>query len=265
MTKQQSISVVLGVWAAAMGPAMASASGPADDEQAANVAQSSETTSVHYSAETSLASTYVFRGVPQYLSKTDPSSQTSLSLTLDSVGPGAISVGLWNATALDDFGSHGGTQLEFDVTAGYSMPLSEKLTGSLGYIGYFYPEGDPVDGAHEIAAVFSYATDIVTPSVGVFAEFVRLDGAYVSLAASRDFALPGAITVTPGASLGLSRYSGIDAGLNDIDVMVAARRDLPGGLYLGSAAHYAYSGLDGMGDTGNRSTVWGSLYMGYAR
>ena len=220
--------------------------------------------SVHVLAETSVATTYVFRGVPQYLEKTDPSSQTSLGVTLADLGPGALSVGLWNATVLSDYDAQPATKLELDVTAGYTVPVTEKVSASLGYICYYYPEADPVDGAHEIAATVTWANPIATPTLGVFAEVVRLDGVYASLGLARDIVID-AFTISPGAAVAVSKYDAVDFGLNDVGARLAGKWTAPSGLYAGAAANYAYNGVvDGL-DTGERSTVWGIGFVGYAR
>ena len=220
--------------------------------------------SVHYLAETSVASTYVFRGVPQYLEKTDPSSQTSAGLTLADLGPGALSFGLWNATVLSDYDAQPATKLELDVTAAYTMTVAKDVSASLGYIGYYYPEADPVDGAHEIAATVSWANPIATPTLGVFAEVVRLDGVYASLGLARDIVID-AFTISPGASVAVSKYDAVDFGLNDVGARLGGKWTAASGLYAGAAANYAYNGVvDGL-DTGERSTIWGIGFVGFAR
>lgn len=233
-------------------------------EPAAADVESKPAMSVHYLAETSVASTYVFRGVPQYLEKTDPSSQTSVGLTLADLGPGALSVGLWNATVLSDYDAQPATKLELDTTLAYTMPITEEVSASLGYIGYFYPEADPVDGAHEIAAAVSWANPIATPTLGVFAEVVRLDGVYASLGLARDIVI-GAWTISPGASVAISQYDAVDLGLNDVGARLGGKWTGASGLYAGAAASYAYNGVvDGL-DAGERSTLWGIGFVGFAR
>jgi hypothetical protein len=202
--------------------------------------------------------------VPQYLEKTDPSSQTSAGLTLADLGPGALSIGLWNATVLSDYDAQPATKLELDVTAGYTMPVTKDVSASLGYIGSYYPEADPVDGAHEIAATVSWANPIATPTLGVFAEVVRLDGVYASLGLARDIVID-AFTISPGASVAVSKYDAVDLGLNDVGARLGGKWTAASGLYAGAAANVAYNGVaDGL-DAGERSTVWGIGFVGFAR
>jgi uncharacterized protein (TIGR02001 family) len=236
----------------------------AADEPTSAEVENQPGTSLHVLAETSLATTYVFRGVPQYLEKTDPSSQTSVGLTLSDLGPGALSVGVWNATVLSDYDAQPVTKLELDATAGYTMPITKEISASLGYIGYFYPEADPVDGAHEIAAAVSWANPIVTPTLGVFAEVVRLDGVYASLGLARDI-VRGAFTISPGASVAVSKYDAVDFGLNDVGARLGGKWTAASGVYAGAAANYAYNGVVGGLETGERSTVWGIGFVGYAK
>lgn len=109
-------------------------------------------TALHYTVETGVASTYVFRGLPQYNEKTDPSSMTTLALTLVKVGRGALTVGTWIAAAITDRDAQPGTKTEIDVTATYAFPVGDLISASAGYILYLYPDAvdpAPVDGSHE--------------------------------------------------------------------------------------------------------------------
>lgn len=219
---------------------------------------------IHYVVETGVATTYVFRGVPQYLDKTDPSSMTTLSFTLGHLGPGALSLGVWNATAIKSFGDQPGTKLEFDLTATYTVPLGQMFTGAAGYIAYVYPEADVVDGAHEFWASISVNDLPITPTLAVYAEVVRLKGAYTLLSLTRTFEL-GAFTVTPLAGIGLSGYEGVSFGLNDVTTSVTGRWNHSSGFYVAATAAYSYNGLLDEGSFGDKSTGYALLVAGFSR
>jgi uncharacterized protein (TIGR02001 family) len=219
---------------------------------------------IHFLVETSLASTYVFRGAPQYLEKSDPSSQTTLALTIDELGPGSLALGLWNATALTGYGDQPGTKLELDLTATYTIALTDRLAASVGYLVYLYPESDPVDGSHELSAALSFASELVTPTLAVVAKLVRLRGVYAMLGLSRDVAM-GAFTISPGVSVGLSGYEGQDFGLNDVSACVLGKWEGQSGLYAGASVNYAYDGVPDEGSLGERSTLWAMAFVGFSR
>ena len=219
---------------------------------------------IHYVVETGVATTYVFRGVPQYLEKSDPSSMTTLSLTLGKLGPGALTLGVWNATSITSYGDQPGTKLEFDLTATYTVPLGTLFTGAAGYIAYLYPEAEIVDGAHEFWASLSVNDLPITPTLAVYAEVVRFKGVYTLLSLARTFEL-GAFTVTPLAGLGLSGYENVDFGLNDVTTSVTGRWNHSSGFYVAATAAYSYNGLLDEGSFGDKSTVYGLAVAGFSR
>lgn len=237
---------------------------------------------VGFQIETSLASTYVFRGIPQYNRLYQPSSQNTALLRLDRLGPGSLSVSVWNATALSSYGEQPGTALELDVTAAYSVRLRDAFDVGLGYIGYLYPShltGAPTDGAHELTAFFAVQNPYVVPSVGIFAELVRQKGAYVAIGAARDFTWR-TLTVTPALNLGVASYrnylGGPDAApahINDATASLSGRVALPSDFYVSARVSYSFrgtpaslipAGMDVPGFDG-RSSVFGAVAVGIAR
>ena len=238
------------------------------EEAPDEVAQTDDGIALHYTVETGVATTYVFRGVPQYLDKTDPSSMTTLGLTLDKVGPGALSLGAWSAVALTDHGVQPGTKTEIDLTLTYSLPLGERLSAAAGYILYLYPEapeGANVDGAHELWASLSVNGLPVTPSVAVYAEIVRLKGVYAQASLTRAFDLGGGFTLSPWAGVAFVKYDAVDAGLNDFTVSVPLRWTHGSGFYASLSGNYAYNGLLEDGSFSDASTLYALLAAGFSR
>lgn len=210
--------------------------------------------------ETSVSSTYVFRGIPQYNDRTDPSSQTSISAALAGWGPGELSFGVWNATALGGYGGQPDTRLEFDVFAAYSMQLSERIAISAGYTAYLYPGADPVDAAHEVA-IGAELSGPVTAFAQVHAEFVRMKGAYFTAGAYREFALADAVSLTPQASVGAASYDEAGSSLNDITASANLLWTINPRTYTSALISGSYQG-DAEGSFADRSVVWASVAFG---
>ena len=126
MKAERVASIVLACGLAAPATAAAVESGPepaaaepAPPEQ--TVSESAGEPTFTLFADTTIASTYVFRGIPQYANASVPSSQSTVGVGVEDLGPGTLTLSLWNATALTGFRKHGGTQLELDVTASYQV------------------------------------------------------------------------------------------------------------------------------------------------
>lgn len=224
---------------------------------------------LHYTVETGVATTYVFRGVPQYVEKTDPSSMTTLSVTLDKLGPGALSVGAWIAAAITDRSTQPTTKTEIDLTATYGFPIGSKLAGAVGYILYLYPDADTdmdqhVDGAHELWASVSVNDLPVTPTVAVYVEPVRLKGFYGQLSVSKIFAA-GPFTISPWMCLALSKYDAVAFGVNDVTATLPVKWSHASGFYASLSASYAYSGLLDDGSFSDKSTLYALLVAGFSR
>ncbi len=235
-----------------------------------------------YQLETSIASGYVARGIVQYASGNDASSQNTAALRIDHVGPGAVSFTLWNAIALADHSAQPGTALEIDACAAYGFNAG-PVALTAGYTAYLFPshaEGAPIDGGHEIYGTAAYANPYVVPTVGLWIEPVRQQGVYVTVGGSHDFhhhrwTFSPAITVGAAA---YRKYLGSDQvaapHLNDVTAGFASRVDLAGGVYAAARVSYAIRATpdDLMGDAmdtsmglGGRSTLVGLLAVGVAR
>lgn len=194
----------------------------AEGEPAGEGTGSVTATKLAVQADTSVASTYVFRGVPQYATRGVASSQSTLGLGMRGVGPGDFNLSLWNATALAPSASQPSTSLEFDVTASYGGRVARKVDVSGGYIAYLYPRAPVVDGAHEAFVTAALSEGIVTPHVGIYAETVRLEGAYATAGFNHLFEF-GKVSVSPDLSAGVVGYRGINAHVNDVTASTTGR------------------------------------------
>jgi len=233
-----------------------------------------------YQLETSVASSYVSRGIAQYADRDVASNQNTATLRLDHVGPGALTLSTWSAVALSRYDDQPGTALELDVTASYAFNAG-PIALSSGYIAYLFPAhavGTPLDGGHEVFATASYDNPYVVPAVGVWVEPVRQLGAYVTLGASHDFHYK-MCTLSPAISVGAAayrKYLGADQQatphLNDVTAGLASRVDLDGGAYAALRLSYALRttpsdimGSDEAWGMAGRSTLVAVVAVGVAR
>jgi hypothetical protein len=235
--------------------------------------------SVNYQLETSMATNYVFRGIEQYTTHDVPSSQNTAALTLDHVGSGTLSFTMWNATAMSDYSRQPGNSLELDLSTAYTLHHDDTAV-TVGYMAYLFPDhmaGTPLDGAHELSVAVSQETPYVTPFVGVYGEFVRQQGAYVTAGATHDYK-SGRWTVSPTASIGAAayrKYLGTDQSasphINDVTAACAGKVDLGEGVYALARLSYSVrltpSDLVPEMDWGmhGRQSLFGALSIGVAR
>jgi len=235
---------------------------------------------ITYQLETSVASSYVARGIVQYASRDVASSQNAAALRVDHVADGALLVSAWNAIALSGYDAQPGTALELDLSVGYERHVGQ-LAVSTGYAGYLFPkhlDGTPFDGGHELWAAVSYDNPYLVPSAAAYVEVVRQQGLYLMVGTTRDLHHQ-AWTFSPAISVGgagYRRYLGGDqaAGphVNDGTAAFAARRDLDRGVYAAVKLYYAFratpselmDGDDSWGFSG-RSAWFGLLAVGFAR
>lgn len=245
------------------------------------LAAHAEEEDVSYQLETSVASSYVARGIVQYADRGIASSQNTASVKLEHVGRGSLTFGLWNATALGDFDAQPGTALEFDLSATYGFNAG-PVAVTTGYTAYLFPghvDGTPFDGGHEVFGTAAYDNKYVVPTVSVWAEFVHQQGAYVTLGGSHDFHVSKKCTLSPAVSVGAAayrKYLGTDhvaaPHLNDVTAGLSGRIELPGGTYAALRVSYSLRTtpdelMEEDSDWGmaGRSTLVGVVALGVAR
>lgn len=235
---------------------------------------------VGFQVETSVASSYIYRGIVQYSTRRAPSSQSTAAVRLDHLGPGSLTLTAWNATALADFSQQPGNAVELDLSATYTG-ADGPLAYSAGYAAYLYPnhaDGAPLDGAHELFGTVAYTNDYIVPTAGIYLEPIRQQGVYVMVAGTHDFHA-GGWTLSPTISLGAATYRKYLGGdqsagphLNDATAALAARYGFAGGVYAVARVSYALRGtpselvpmaMDWSFD--GRSSIFGALAVGVAR
>jgi len=238
---------------------------------------SAEETDVGFQVETAVASSYVSRGIVQYASRTEPSSQTTAAVHVDHVGPGTLALTGFTAVAMDEYDAQPGNALEVDLSLSYAMQ-ARSLTVTFGYSAALFPhhmDGTPLDGTHELSAMVSYDNPYVVPAVAANVEVARQQGVYLMLGASRDLHAE-AWTFSPAVSAGAATYRKYQGGdkavgphLNDVTAGAALKRDFDRGVYAAARLSYAYCGtpsevmsMDSDWSMGGRSTVVGMLAVG---
>jgi len=235
---------------------------------------------VSYQLETSVASSYVSRGIPQYADRGVASSQNTASLKIDHVGPGSLSLAVWNAVALSDYETQPGTALEVDPSIAYAYRTG-ALTITTGYSVSLFPErmdGTPLDGAHELSGIVSYDNPYAVPTVAAYVEVAHQQGVYLSVGASRDLHL-GRWTLSPAISAGGATYRKYLGGdkmapphLNDLTGVLVGRRDFDAGFYATTKLSYSFCGtpselipMDPSWGLEGRSTLFGVVAFGVSR
>lgn len=200
-----------------------------------------EDSPVSASLSTFVYSTYVARGVRQYGGPTDPASQSMVGARADGVGPGALSLTVWNTTALADFDSNGPSALEADLVLSYGASAG-PVRWSLAYAVYLYPRAAPVDGAHEIIASATLDATF-QPTLTVATEFVRLRGAYVALGLGHRFDLvTDALSLEVGLVLGAAAYDEVALHLRECTLGSVLRWEVTRGFYVSTRVDLALHG-----------------------
>lgn len=233
-----------------------------------------------YQVETSVASTYVSRGIVQYRSRGTASSQSTVSAHHDDVFGGSIAASFWSAFALGQFDTQPGTAVQLDTSIAYIRTLDDvKLT--TGFLWSLFPQhmdGAPIDGTYEVFVGAQLEGHAVSPFVAANIEIVRQQGVYTAFGVTRDVVLDR-FTMTPTASIGFAayrKYLGTDmtAGLhaNDVTTALNVRYDLPSHAYVSGRVSFAaqltparYAPAVGGWGLDERSSLVGVFAVGVAR
>ncbi|MBL9022848.1 MAG: hypothetical protein JNL21_11670 [Myxococcales bacterium] len=215
--------------------------------------------------ETGVFSTYVVRGVPQYVEKYHPSSQSTAFLGVNDVGPGTLSVGLFTAIALTDHAIQPGTGVDMEPSISYGFEVGEHFAASLGYTATLYPESTVIDGSHEAGAQLSFPNEWLTPFVQGYGEFVRQRGGYVDVGVQHAFEIDD-VTVTPSASVGAAGAEAITFDMQDTTTTLTVAYKPLETVYVKLVGTWAVllrqDSLEKSFE--DRSTVLGGAAIGYA-
>lgn len=192
----------------------ATRNGMAAGLMAAGLAARAQTT-----ADLPLLSAYAWRG--QILN-----DQAVFQPALNAVS-GGWGVNAWGNYNTTDRATGGADFSEIDLTVSYGRQAGPvALSG--GVIEYLFPNTD-YPGTREVYFGATWANPVATPALTVYRDIDEADGAYASLALSRDVVLADDKTLSLRASLG-----GADSSYNDFyfGVKDAALNDFTAGATL---------------------------------
>jgi uncharacterized protein (TIGR02001 family) len=149
---------------------------------------------------------YVFRGVSFAGASVQPYAEASI---------GNFTVGGWFSTAIGEDSAAAGD--EFDLYAGYSVPLNSSISLDIGATYYHFPQGGSFfeteggnAGSYEVSASVGFGELPLAPSVTAYYDFTF-----------EAFTLEGAV----GHSLAIGESQSLDLGLT------AGLVDVDGGSY----------------------------------
>lgn len=189
------------------------------------------------SANVSLVSDYIFRGITQTDNK--PAIQGGFDLSHES----GFYAGVWGSNV--DFG--GDESIELDYYGGYSLDIMEDLNIKVGYIYYDYPGASELD-FDEATLAITYK--MITASAAYGWNFAGIDGnesLYLNLAGSFDLPYEFNLTVAVG-------HQEHEAGKNYWDYKVAVSRE-----FLGLTFGIAYTDVSDIDLGDNTDSIVGSV------
>ena len=216
--------------------------------------KAAESVEAHFTVETGVASTFVGRGMNQYQSKVNPSSMSALFLTLDHVGPGSVTLGTYNETAITNYSAQKGVGLQFDPIGFYAIRAGKYFKGTAGYMMHINPElapAKPADGMHEFVATAALENLFVRPAVEAYVEYLRMHGAYANVNVSKSINLgeTSGVSITPAVIAGMHGYDGVPLALREVTGAVATKWKFSqsGPFYAVLRASYSYTGARNFG------------------
>jgi hypothetical protein len=185
-------------------------------------------------------SSYVWRGDRLSTDAMEPLAQPYAEVGLDSLGPGAMAVGVWTSRALTEEAAN----QEIDPYITYAIPVG-PLALKAGYIVYMGPSARPVDMMHELSLQATTAWEFpVSLVAGLAVDPIRTDGWYAFGGASHSFGL-GDGSVATSLNVGGSEYAGLDRSLQDVTATARASQPIAAsGAYVALTVSSAWSGRD---------------------
>lgn len=210
--------------------------------------------------EIALASTYMYRGSPQYSSTTAPSLQPRIWVDFPDLGPGTLAVELWSAFSMSgrEYRHSRDTASELDFSLVYDFALIRGwLELAAGFVYYVYPHAEEVDGEKELMLRLGVGNLPVTISITAWTEVHPGLGVYLEpmVGWEEEF---GDFAVGMDIALGASIFRGEQAILEHT-TFTASVTHTTGRLSLGLYLAYSLRLGPGLGDFIERSMFWGGL------
>lgn len=210
--------------------------------------------------EVSLASTYIWRGAPQYSSSTAPSFQPRLWVDFPDLGPGTLTVEVWSAFAMArrEYRRSRDVASELDFSLTYDFALIRGwLELGAGFIYYMYPHSEEIDGEKELMLRLGVGNLPVTIAITAWTELHPGLGVYLEpmVGWEEEF---GDFAVGVDIALGASIFRGEQATLEHT-TLTARMTHTTGRLSLGIYLAYSLRLGPGLGDFIERSMFWGGV------
>ena len=145
-----------------------------------------------------------------------------------SFGYKKLTVSSWSQfsdTGFGDSGIAGNHWTEHDFTVDYAIPITDKISASVGWINYAFPNFTEGRYTNEIYGTLSFDT-ILQPHVAVYGDMHNGDGMYYNFGIGHGVALPKGMALNLSASLGINQGQWIDMTTVS-DVILGASLDLP--------------------------------------
>lgn len=208
------------------------------------------------SFDSTFVNKYIWRG--QNLNN-NASMQPGLSFTYKN-----LTVSSWSQfshTGFGDSGVAGNHWTEHDFTVDYAIPISDKVSASVGWINYAFP--NLVDGrySNEFYGTLSFDT-ILQPSIGVYGDVHAGEGMYYNFGIGHGFSLPNGAALNLSAALGINQGQWIDVTAVS-DVVLGASIDLPVGDKVTLSPFWNYiTGNDSLRKVGNNGIMFFTGHLG---
>ena len=214
--------------------------------------------------EVAVATTYVYRGEPQYTTSSVPSLQPSLWLELPGIGPGALQLELWSAFAMADWDRNDaeGMASEIDLGLFYQAELlSDWLQLRVGFVYYVYPHADDADGEKELMVELGLGNLPIVPRLELWTEVHPTPGVYIEPGITWEQQF-GDFSFGTDLALGASAYHGDEATLDHATLTLSFEQGA-GDLTVAFSLAYSILLAAGRGDFLERSLVYGAVAVRY--
>jgi hypothetical protein len=181
-----------------------------------------------------------------------------------SFGYKKLTVSSWSQfsdTGFGDSGIAGNHWTEHDFTVDYAIPITDKISASVGWINYAFPNFTEGRYTNEIYGTLSFDT-ILQPHVAVYGDMHNGDGMYYNFGIGHGVALPKGMALNLSASLGINQGQWIDMTTVS-DVILGASLDLPVSDKVTISPFWNYiTGNDSLRKYGNNGITFFTGHLG---
>lgn len=221
-------------------PVLSLSPGIADMNEESSNEASAPVATTSFAFETSVITSYLWRGINYHDDLFEPAVQSFFQLTRTRLGPGDIRVGIWHSLPVREQRS---ITPEIDPYVMYTIGHGHTSLELLYWI-FMYPGQTPVDAVHAVQGQLSHVDNEagVTHRLGVTVDPIRTKRvyAYWILDISRSV---GAWSIGSSIRWGVSRSPTTALRVQDLTASLSVIRRIHAHAYLSATAIVAYSGL----------------------